>query len=278
MKYYESEMPAPDFTECFSRPADGRELLADIFVPGKSGGNGAAVVFIHGGGWCAGERRSFLWHAHRLSLRGYVACTIDYRLTPTAPFPAALLDCQAAVKWLRHQAARFGIRGDRIGAMGSSAGGHLAACLGVLDDAGEPGSARVNCVVDVHGVHDFVAHQAGGGKIAEYMEAFIGGPVSEKRALWIEASPALHVDQNSAPMLLMHDPHDDTVPYEQSLLLAKALMEAGRPMQFLPTPGSGHGFVYNPQKTWTQKVWPNAMAWFDRHLLDSEGDEAIGGV
>lgn len=266
MRYYEKEMPDPDITECFAS-VGGQELIADIFVPVKSKHNGAAVIFVHGGGWNDGYRQAFLWHAHRLSLHGYVACTIDYRLTRTASFPAAVVDCQSAVKWLRNNAGRFDIRSDRIGAMGSSAGGHLAACLGVLDTGGDTASAKVNCVVDIHGVHDFVSIAQDRGEAHKCCESFLGGPISEKRDLWIEASPALHVDASSAPMLLVHDPQDMSVPYSQSLILANALIKNNRPMQFLPSPGSGHGFVYDPQNIWTQHVWPIAVAWLDHYLL-----------
>jgi dipeptidyl aminopeptidase/acylaminoacyl peptidase len=77
------------------------------------------------------------------------------------------------------------------------------------------------------------------------------------------------VDADTAPTLLIHDPGDETVPYDQSVILADALMAAARPMRFLPSPGSGHGFVYNPQNAWAQRVWPVAVAWLDDHLLDA---------
>lgn len=96
MKYYDKKTPDPSLTECFANPG-GQELITDIFVPVKSKHKGAAVIFVHGGGWNGGERQSFLWHAHRLSLHGYVTCTIDYRLTQTASFPVAVVDCQSAV-------------------------------------------------------------------------------------------------------------------------------------------------------------------------------------
>jgi len=136
-----------------------------------------------------------------------------------------------------------------------------------LDDDGDTASAKVNCVVDIHGVHDFVSMAQDCGGAPESWELFLGGPISEKKDFWIEASPALHVDESSAPMLLVHDPQDKTVPYSQSLILANALIKNNRPMRFLPSPGSGHGFVYNPQDIWTQKVWPSAVAWLDHHLL-----------
>ena len=265
MNYYENNTPAPDVAECFASP-DGQDLIADTFLPADAKRNGAAVLMVHGGGWNAGDRNAFLWHAHRLSLRGYVACTIDYRLSQTACYPAAAQDCQAAMRWLRENADRFQIDPARVGAMGSSAGGHLVACLGVMEDEEHAVSSKANCVVDVHGVHDLIA-LAGTDAVKESREAFMGGPLSEKRDLWEEASPALHVDPSSAPTLLVHDPEDETVPYDQSLILANALMAAARPVQFLPSSGSGHGFVYNPQNQWTQRVWPVAVAWLDHHLL-----------
>jgi dipeptidyl aminopeptidase/acylaminoacyl peptidase len=83
----------------------------------------------------------------------------------------------------------------------------------------------------------------------------------------VHLSPARHVDHRTAPALLVHDPDDMTVPYDQSLLFAARLMEAARPVRFLPSPGSGHGFVYNPRNEWTARVWPVAVAWFGEHLL-----------
>jgi acetyl esterase/lipase len=276
MHDFDKPAPDPTFTECFASPG-GQDLMTDIYVPDTSRSNGAAVLLVHGGGWNAGKRQSFLWHAHCLSMHGYVACTIDYRLAATASFPAALVDCQSAVRWLRRNAGRFGISANRIGALGSSAGGHLVACLGVLDNTEDTVSAKVDCVVDVHGVHDLVS-SLDYGQVLGHWEAFMGGPISEKRESWIAASPALHVDGTSAPMLLVHDPQDATVPYDQSLLLAAALARAGRPMQFLPSPGSGHGFVYNPKNASTRQVWPVAVAWFDQHLRPSGSTPGAQGA
>ncbi len=273
MDYYEKELPSPHVTEYFASP-NGHDLIADVFVPADAKHNGAAVLMVHGGGWNAGKREDLMWHAHRLSLHGYVAGTIDYRLSQTAPYPAALHDCQSAVRWLRSNADRLKIDPDRVGVMGSSAGGHLVACLGIVDREEEGISAKANCVVDVHGVHDFIS-LAEGDEVKESRELFLGGTLTEMRDVWIEASPGLLVDASSAPMLLVHDPQDPTVPYNQSLMLANALMEAARPMRFLPSPGSGHGFVYNPKNPWTQQIWPSAVAWLDQHLLDTSSTSLL---
>lgn len=275
MNYYENNTPAPDVAECFASP-DGQDLIADTFLPADAKRNGAAVVMVHGGGWNAGDRNAFLWHAHRLSTHGYVACTIDYRLSQIACYPAAVLDCQAAVRWLRENADRFQIEADRVGTMGSSAGGHLVACLGVMEDAQHATSSRANCVVDVHGAHELPEMPYENEPIMRTTEDFLGCPLAEGRDLWEKASPARYVDANSAPTLLIHDPQDPTVPYNQSLIFANALMAAARPVQFLPSPGSGHGFVYNPQNEWTQHVWPVAVAWLDHHLLNTTSASVLG--
>lgn len=269
MKYYDAETPAPDLTECFGNPGD-QELLTDVFLPDPAKANSAAVLFVHGGGWHTGSRNAFLWHAHRLSLRGYLSCSIDYRLSGTAVFPAALEDCQAGIRWLRQNVDRFNLNPDKIGTFGSSAGGHLVACLGVLENEQMGVSAKANCVVDVHGVHDFISLWEETGNLNENWVKFLGGPISEKKAEWTAASPALHVSEDSAPMLLIHDPDDPIVPSKQTHLMANALIEAGRPMQFLPTLGSGHGFVYSPENEWTPQVWPSALTWFDHHLLEAD--------
>ncbi|HEY5071337.1 MAG TPA: alpha/beta hydrolase [Caulobacteraceae bacterium] len=101
---------------------------------------GPALLFLHGGGWVAGGLESHDALCRRLALA--CACTliaVGYRLAPEHPFPAALVDCQAALEWLGENAASLGIDPHRIGVAGDSAGGTLAAavCLAARD-AGRP--------------------------------------------------------------------------------------------------------------------------------------------
>lgn len=257
------------------------ELAMDLFLPpsGSGGGEGRpGVVLVHGGGWRNGHRGSFRWHAAELARLGYVAATISYRLVGVATYPAALDDCQRAVRFLRKHAAEYGLDPARLGAVGSSAGGHLAACLGVRDtrddsDAELAGlSSRVQCVADIHGVHDLVSLV--NHKNAPIGVDFIGGPYQDFTSAWHDASPLRHIDDRSAPMLVMHDPSDTAVPYEDSARFAAALIAAGRPVEFLPVPGAGHGFVYNPQGEWTQRVWPVIVSWLKRHLEAPAGGAA----
>ena len=110
-----------------------RTLEMDIYRPGDVWGELPAVVCIHGGGWAKGNRASHEKVAQALAARGYVAATISYRLSGEAPFPAAIHDCKAAVRFLRANAKRFGIDPDQIGAIGLSARRtphRLARCFG----------------------------------------------------------------------------------------------------------------------------------------------------
>lgn len=246
-------------------------LEMELFLPTIPAPNRPGVLFVHGGGWSGGGRHQFLWHARDMARRGFVAASMSYRLVPGAIYPAQLDDCQRAMRWLRKHAVEIGLDPARLGAVGSSAGGHLVACLGVRDtrDDSDPElqgvSSKANCVVDVHGVHDLPA-LIDEKKLVETSIKLIGGPITEKQAAWEDASPLRFVDGNSAPMMIVHDPGDPTVPYSQSVKFATALMNAARPVHFIPAPGAGHGFVYGPQNPWTQRIWPDVVAWLTRHL------------
>lgn len=251
-------------THTYATPATG-DLELDVWYPEPTGEARPGVLFVHGGGWSGGKRPQFFWHAEQLAARGYVAASASYTLSGVAPFPAALDDVQLAMRWLRSKADDFGLDPQRLGAMGSSAGGHLVACLGVRETLHpEIGlsefSSRANAVVDVHGIHD-LANFAG-----KSCELFLGGPFEEKRELAREASPIFFIDANTPPMLLLHDPDDPTVPYADSVAFAHELLKAGVHTSFLVVKGCGHGFVYGPQNPCTQKWWPDCVAFFERWL------------
>jgi acetyl esterase/lipase len=247
------------------RKVNDIELQMDVFVPQKSAELKPGVLFIHGGGWNGGKRSTFFWHAQQLADLGFVTASASYRFSSVAPFPAALDDCQAAIRWFRKHAVEFGLDESRVGVFGSSAGGHLVACLGVretLDDS-DPDlkgiSSRAQCVVDVHGVHDLPSIR--GESLVKIATLFCGGTLSEKPEVWHNASPIEFIDDKTAPTMLIHDPGDPTVPYDQSVRYATALMNAARPVSFVPSPGSKHGFVYNPEHVWTKQIWPQAVSW-----------------
>src|SRR4051812_45924664 len=91
----------------------GSSLRLDLARPAE-GGPFPAVVCLHGGGWVSGDRRQMAQTIEVLARRGYVAVAPDYRLAPAHPFPAAVEDAKAAVRWLRANAAKYRIDRERI--------------------------------------------------------------------------------------------------------------------------------------------------------------------
>lgn len=122
------------------RDGPSRQWKLDLAMKKDVRGNKPrpGIVVIHGGGWIEGDKSSFsqpkgdvpgnILHFAEL---GFVAVTINYRLSSEAPFPAALDDCKTAVRWLRAHAKEYNLDSNHIGAFGNSAGGHLALLLGM---------------------------------------------------------------------------------------------------------------------------------------------------
>ena len=160
--------------------------------PGRKTGDGPfpAILCIHGGGFRAGTRQGYDGLCVQLAEQGYVAVTVSYRLAPKYPFPAAIHDVKAAVRWLRANAAKYHIDPERIGVTGGSAGGHLAQFLGVTGDVkefeGDGGnpeqSSRVACVVNYYGPSDFTKSYGKSVDAAEVLPLFLGGNLENERA------------------------------------------------------------------------------------------------
>ena len=145
------------------------------------------VLFIHGGGFRAGSRDGYNAQIIRLADKGYVAVTISYRLAPKYPFPAAIHDTKAAVRWLRANAKKYHIDPNNMGVTGGSAGGTLAQMLGVTEgvkefegDGGNPKeSSAVKCVVNVYGANDFTKSYGKSVDAHEVLPLYLGGHLEE---------------------------------------------------------------------------------------------------
>ena len=224
------------------RAADDKHCSLDLALPTPRGGAPRpAIVVIHGGGWIEGDKSSFASDEHgvpgnivEFSRLGFVAATINYRLSGTAPFPAALDDCQCAVRFLRAHADDYHIDAERIGAYGNSAGGHLALLLGLMDqpvggDSPPPVlSSRVQAVVSDSGPLDLVRqHQQ--NQLRGVIEGFMGGPPVEARlAAYRRASPASHVSGRTPPLLLIYGVGDEQVDVKTADDFVTALGRGGR--------------------------------------------------
>ena len=181
---------------------------------------------------------------------GYVGVTPDYRLVPGARFPAQVEDCKAAIRWLRAHAAEYGVRADRISVVGFSAGGHLAAMLGLtgtqdgLESAGgntDP-SSRIQAVVSFFGPTDFSTRDWPVDLEREVIVPFLGGSWADRPDVYRKASPISHVSAQAPPFLFLHGTDDKLVPVDQSRRLADRLNRLGVPAQVIAFEGEGHGF------------------------------------
>lgn len=229
--------------------ASGRALLLDLARPKKRDAPLPAFVYMHGGAWESGGKEDGVPAICHYAQHGFAAASVGYRLSGEAQYPAAIEDCKCAVRFLRAHAADYGIDPGRIGAMGASSGGHLAAMLGLTAErqfAGNGGwgefSSAVCAVCDLFGVNDFLRmpkrHLPGA---LSATARFLGGTIDEIRDRYIEASPVNYAHAGAPPFLLVHGDADELVPPGQSELLRDALVKAGVGVELLIVKGAGHG-------------------------------------
>lgn len=250
------------------RVVGGEKLLMDIYTPDSVGGGSApAVVFLHGGGWQGGDRTNgfgFKRDTYPLLAAGFIVVSIDYRLAPKHMFPAQIEDSKAAIRFVRANAKRFHIDPDRIGAMGESAGGHLAALLGLAPksagfDVGEhlDQSSAVKAVVDLYGVHD-----VGKFKYRDIKETVF------PEDLVTRASPIAYIATGAPPFLVIHGEKDGMVPIEQSDLFVKALEEAKLPVKYVRVRNANHGLweVGGPIDPAMEQITREIVEFFRKNL------------
>lgn len=270
-----------------------RRLAMDIWLPRTAVDTLVpVVVWIHGGAFQLGDRRELPptyapESVFRLLNAAGIACaTVDYRHALEAPFPAQLHDLKAAVRYLREHAELLGLDADRIGAWGESAGGHLAALLGLTggreDLEGGLGvqgqSSSVSAVVDFYGVSsltlippmvatgDFLSPAllaaVPDGMPLEPGPMLVGG--SSDPVLLDTASPLGYVTAEAPPFLLIHGDSDGLVPLSQSELLADALAEADVPHQLITIEGGDHAFFFAEDQV--DNILNTAVSYFKKEL------------
>lgn len=235
----------------YARP-DGNPVRLDVYPAEDQGGPAPAVIWLHGGGWSAGNKADT--SAQWLTKFGYTLVSVQYRLTNRAKWPAQIYDCKAAVRFLRANAKTYNIDPSRIGVMGHSAGGHLASLLGtsggVKELEGDLGNAawssRVQAAVNFAGPTDLAAwHETGVGHAADaphsVLSELLGGPFTKNRDKAAAASPTTYVSRDDPPALLIFGERDGDVHVSQGELLAKKLKDAGAEVEFEPVIGADHG-------------------------------------
>ncbi len=232
-----------------------REMRLDLFRP-EGKGTFPAVIVVHGGAWITGNHAMENPFAMELARRGYVAATVEYRLSNEAKYPAQIHDLKAAVRYLRANAARYNIDPNRIAAVGASSGGHLVALLGVTNglanfegEGGNTGvSSAVQSVVDIDGTATFIDP----GNIEKEKKGpldtntrLIGGTFAEKPEVWREASPITHVRRASAPTLFINS--SSLRPFQQREEMMAKLKALGIVSEMVVIPDTPHPFwLFHP--------------------------------
>lgn len=242
-----------------------------------------AIIWIHGGGWSEGDKKDLrvARTAVQLAERGYVVANINYRLSGTAIFPACVHDVKCAVRWMRANADKYGVDGNRIGAGGRSAGAHLSLLLGfsphVKELEGNGGSPGFSSGIKAIGAWFPVTHFENGhtefqsGK-GEAPRAFLGGTKEEKPENYRAAGPLTYAHKDVPPTLLIHGDCDTTVPFEQSKVLHQKLKSLGANITFVHVKNGEHGFEVPQYKdriiqpTW-EEIREITFQFFDKHLM-----------
>jgi len=212
----------------FARP-DGTPLLMDVSIPGGQGPH-PAVILVHGGGWEAGDKSTFIrpWFPMLTDAR-LAWFSINYRLAPLHPHPAAVQDIEAAIAFVRDHARSYRIDPKKIALMGESAGGHLAALVGARES---PGLAAI---VSFYGIHDIPLWVKQRGRMPENIAKYLAG------ADPLDASPVRHIRRTMPPHLFVHGTNDAGVPIEQSTSMCEKMRTAGARCELYRVEGAPHG-------------------------------------
>lgn len=243
-------------TDVVYTKAGTEELKLDLVRPAEGEGPFPAVIVIHGGAWRAGNKRDVRKLMDELAARGYVTVSPQYRFCPKDPFPAQVHDVKAAVRWLKGHAKDYKVDPDRLGAVGFSAGAHLALMLGVTGpedglegqesakgqggDGGVP-NTKIQAVVNYFGPTDLAATDI--PEVSKpLLRDFLGGTPAEKPEATAKASPITFVTKDDPPILTFQGTKDPLVPHTQATKLADALTAAGVPGRVELLVGAGHGW------------------------------------
>jgi acetyl esterase/lipase len=229
----------------FAEKEGFRHLELDVY---RSSAQGDAqwplLHYVHGGGWRVSSRQRAPRETRgwtpdmftQLAEAGFVVAANDYRFSGEALFPAAVEDTADALAWLRANADRFGIDPARVVLFGQSAGGYLAAAVGL-----DPSIPPVQGIACWYPITDFSVIPDD-DPAADFPSAWLGAPLSSVPDLVAASRVPRLARADAPPVLLQHGTADTMAPYQQSVLLRDALAAAGARVELDTVDGAEHFF------------------------------------
>lgn len=226
----------------------------DLYLPAQGQEKRALLIWIHGGAWNHNDKYADLGYMTQtvkgFIANGYAFASIDYRNSTTKVFPAQVQDCSQAVQFLFDDAAKYGIDNSRIALIGFSAGGHLASVLGLSlnnnvsefdPPSGKP-SYKLKAIIDFYGPSDLLMMSAKQNpeNTSDPIYQLLGAAAVKRPDLARKASPVTYVDKNDPPFFIVNGEKDESVPFQQSVLLKSTLDLVGVKNELTIVKGAPH--------------------------------------
>lgn len=250
----------------------GQPLKLDLYQPAT--GAAPLLVWVHGGAWEAGSKSPMPLTG--LVEHGYAVASLDFHPASAARFPGQVHEIKAAIRFLRASARRYGYDARRIGILGASSGGHLAALVGTTNDQAElegalgdhpSESSAVQAIVSYFGASNLTTILAQstpfGLRIRKpALQRLLGAQPEENEATAKLASPVFQVDASDPPLLMLHGDQDPQMPINQSHELQGQYESHGLESHLIVVHGAAHGgdVFFAPQNT------ERVAAFLDAHL------------
>ena len=238
---------AADKYEVFSnlsyRTVGLHKLTLDMYVPYQVAEHSPTLIWFHGGGWTRSSKETEMLYILPYLEAGWIVANVEYRLASVERAPAAVEDCQCAVRWIASSAAAYKVDPEKLVVSGTSAGGHLALATAIL-----PGADFTDCgkhpykiaaVINWFGPSDVLDLIEGSNSFDQAID-WIGNR-SDRREVSESVSPIRYVRKGLPPIITIHGDRDKLIPYAQSIKLHAALTRAGVSNRLVTVRGGGHG-------------------------------------
>jgi acetyl esterase/lipase len=231
-----------------------KKHLLDIYLPKDAKANTPVVIWVHGGAWMLNDKYADMGYMtgtiKTIIEKGYALASIDYRHSTTAIFPAQIQDCNQALEFLYNNASKYKLDKNKFVLFGFSAGGHLASLLALSNNNNvsefypqkKKTNFKIKGVIDFYGPSDFLAMTAMGDPEmkGDPISTLLGSAPIKRPDISKLASPSNYVDKDDPAFIIVHGEKDESVPYQQSVLLQSYLNLAGVKNELIIVKGAPH--------------------------------------